>query len=72
LAAGLLMLIGFWTPVGSLVAVISESWMLLAGVVVPQAVILLVSISVAIAMLGPGSRSIDAVLFGRRRLDIKD
>jgi len=53
-------------------AVISESWMLLAGVVVPQTVILLVSISVAIAMLGPGSRSIDAVLFGRRRLDIKD
>jgi hypothetical protein len=46
--------------------------MLLVGVIVPQTGILLLSITVAIAMLGPGSRSIDAVLFGRRRLDIRD
>jgi len=71
-AAGLLMLIGLWTPVGSLMAVISESWMLLVGGIVPQTALLLLSMSVAIAMLGPGSWSIDAVLFGRRRLEIKD
>jgi hypothetical protein len=53
-------------------AAISESWMLLVGVIAPQAGILVLSISVAIAMLGPGSRSLDAVLFGRRRLDIRD
>jgi len=66
------MLIGLWTPVGSLMAVISESWMLLVGGIVPQTALLLLSMSVAIAMLGPGSWSIDAVLFGRRRLEIKD
>jgi putative oxidoreductase len=73
-AAGLLILIGLWTPVGSLIAAISESWMLLVGVIAPQTGVLLLAITVAIAMLGPGSRSIDAVLFGRRRLniDIKD
>jgi putative oxidoreductase len=72
ITAGLLILTGFWTPVGSLMAVISESWMLLVGGVMPQTAILLISISVALAMLGPGSWSIDAVLFGRRRLDITD
>jgi hypothetical protein len=70
IAAGLLILIGLWTPIGSLLAAISESWMLLIGVIVPQTGVVLLAITVAIAMLGPGSRSIDAVLFGRRRLDI--
>jgi uncharacterized membrane protein YphA (DoxX/SURF4 family) len=70
IAAALLMLIGLWTPVGCLFAVVEESWLLLLGRVAPQSAILLLSISVAVAMLGPGSWSIDAVLFGRRRLDI--
>jgi uncharacterized membrane protein YphA (DoxX/SURF4 family) len=71
-AAGLLMLMGLWTPVGCLLAAVGESWLLLVGGVAPQPAILLLSISVAVAMLGPGSWSIDAVLFGRRRLDLPD
>jgi putative oxidoreductase len=70
IAAGLLMLIGLWTPVGCLLAVVAESWVLVVGGVAPQSPILLLSISVAVAMLGPGAWSIDAVLFGRRRLDL--
>jgi putative oxidoreductase len=70
IAAGLLMLIGFCTPVGSVLAVISQSWTLLVGGVVAQTTILLLSISVAIAMLGPGAWSIDSLLFGRHRLKI--
>jgi putative oxidoreductase len=72
IAAGLLMLIGFWTPVGSVLAVISQSWTLLVSGTMPQTAILLLSISVAVAMLGPGAWSIDALLFGRHRLDITD
>lgn len=72
IASGLLMLIGLWTPVGCLLAVVAESWLLLVGSFALQFAILLVSTSVAIAMIGPGSWSIDAVLFGRRRLDIGD
>jgi putative oxidoreductase len=72
IAAGLLMLIGLWTPVGSILALISQSWALLASAVIPQTAILLISISVAVAMLGPGAWSIDALLFGRHRLDITD
>jgi putative oxidoreductase len=70
--AGLLMLIGLWTPVGSILAVISQSWTLLVSGIMPQTAILLISISVGVAMLGPGAWSIDALLFGRRRLDITD
>ena len=70
IAAGFLLLIGLWTPVSCLLAVVAESWLLFAGSVAPQPAILLISISVAVAMLGPGSWSIDAILFGRRRLDI--
>jgi putative oxidoreductase len=71
-AAGLLMLIGFWTPVGSVLAVISQLWTLLISGIMAQTAILLISISVALAMLGPGAWSIDALLFGRHRLDITD
>jgi uncharacterized membrane protein YphA (DoxX/SURF4 family) len=70
IAAGLLLLIGLWTPVGCLLAVMAESWLLFVGGIAPQPAILLLSIGVAVAMLGPGSWSIDAVLFGRRRLEI--
>jgi putative oxidoreductase len=70
IAAGLLMLIGFCTPVGSVLAVISQSWTLLISGVMPQTAILLLSVSVAVAMLGPGAWSIDALLFGRHRLKI--
>jgi putative oxidoreductase len=70
IAAGLLMLIGFCTPVGCAFAVISQSWTLLIRAVMPQTAILLLSISVAVAMLGPGAWSIDALLFGRQRLKI--
>ena len=72
IAAGLLMLIGLWTPVGSILAVISQSWAFLVGDIMPQIAILVLSISVAVAMLGPGAWSIDALLFGRRRLNITD
>jgi putative oxidoreductase len=72
IAAGLLMLIGLWTPVGSVLVVISQSWTLLVSAIIPQTAILLISISVAVAMLGPGAWSIDALLFGRHRLDITD
>jgi hypothetical protein len=58
IAAELLMVIGLWTPVRSLMAVISESWMLLVGSIVPQTRIPLLSISEAIAMLDRGSWSI--------------
>ncbi len=72
IAAGLLMLIGLWTNVGSALAVISQSWTLFVSGIMLQKAILLLSISVAIAMLGPGAWSIDSLLFWRHKRDISD
>lgn len=72
IAAGILLLMGLWTPLGCLLSATAESWLLLVGDIALEPAILLLSISAGVAMLGPGSLSIDAVIFGRRRLDIPD
>jgi putative oxidoreductase len=72
IAAALLLLIGLWTPVGCLLAAAAESWLLVGAGIAVQPAILLISICVAVAMLGPGSWSIDSVLYGRQRLDITE
>ena len=72
LVAGLLMLAGLWTPVaGSLVAVLG----LYRAVSQPDDLwtnILLATIGIALALLGPGAWSIDAWLFGWKRIDVRD
>jgi len=70
IVAAVLLLIGLWTPVGCLLAVVAESWLLFVGYVAPAPGVLLLSNSLALSMLGPGSWSIDATIFGRRRVDI--
>ena len=67
---GILLLAGLWTPiVGALVA-LTELWTALTGSNQLQIAILLATMGIALAILGPGARSIDAHLFGRKRLDI--
>ncbi len=68
--AAMLFLVGLWTPfVGTLIAVI-ELWIAVTHVGDPWISIMLSTISATSAMLGPGAFSIDAVLFGRRHLDV--
>ena len=67
--AGALLLFGIWTPiVGSLLALL-EIGMLVQGPSRSGDSILCAAIALAIAMLGPGVWSVDAALFGRRRLE---
>ena len=71
IGGGLLLLVGLWTPiVGTLVAPIEvwELFFLHAGD--PWIYILLGTLSAALAMLGPGAWSIDARLFGWKRIDL--
>ena len=71
--SGGLLLIGLWTPVaGALVAFLQILTLLIRSEEPKAPGILLICISFAVAMLGPGRWSIDCVLFGRRRWDISD
>lgn len=68
--AGMLFLVGLWTPfVGTLIAV-TELWIVVAHVGDPWISIMLATIGGTAAMLGPGAFSVDARLFGRRHLDV--
>jgi hypothetical protein len=66
----MLFLVGLWTPfVGTLIAVV-ELWIAVTHVSDAWISIMLATIGATSAMLGPGAFSIDAVLFGRRHLDV--
>ena len=68
--AAMLFLVGLWTPfVGTLIAVV-ELWVVLTHLGDPWVSMMLATIGATTAMLGPGAFSIDAVLFGRRHLDV--
>jgi uncharacterized membrane protein YphA (DoxX/SURF4 family) len=71
IAAGILLLAGLWTPVsGSLVAVLALWDLISRQSTDPSATILLASIGAALALLGPGAWSVDARLFGWKRIDL--
>ena len=67
-ASGLLLLAGFWTPIGGMLQALVEFAKLLAGGGYEHAV--RATIGLSLAMLGPGAWSIDARLFGRKRIDV--
>jgi hypothetical protein len=68
--AGAILLAGWCTPMAGLMVLIDELWVGLSGVGQLRGSIVLASIGGALAMLGPGVWSIDARLFGRKRIDI--
>ena len=70
--AGVLLLFGIWTPAaGALVAVV-QLWNLISLPGDPWVFILTGTLGLALALLGPGAWSVDARLFGWRRIDIRD
>ena len=68
--AGILLLVGLWTPmVGALVAVM-EMWTIFSRSGDPWISIMLAVLGATLAMIGPGAWSIDAHLFGRKHFEI--
>jgi uncharacterized membrane protein YphA (DoxX/SURF4 family) len=69
--AAILLVAGLWTPVsGSLVAAL-ELWNLISAKPAdPLPNILMASIGAALALVGPGAWSVDARLFGWKRIDV--
>jgi putative oxidoreductase len=68
--AGLLLIAGLWTPVVAAVMVLLELWRIISRHGDPATDILLCTLALAIALLGPGAWSVDARLFGWKRIDI--
>jgi len=68
--AGMLLLAGMWTPVSGTVVAVLQLWIAFSGAGYLRAVLLQAALGVALAMLGPGAWSVDALLFGRKRIDI--
>jgi putative oxidoreductase len=69
---GILLLVGLWTPaVGALLAAI-EVWLVLSQAGDTSTRVVLATLAVALAMIGPGAWSIDARLFGRRVMKAPD
>ena len=70
-AAGMLLLVGLWTPMAGVLVVIVELWSILARAGNLRNCAELATLGAVLAMLGPGDRSIDARIFGRKRIDIR-
>ena len=68
--AAALLLSGFWTPVAGLLFAAIEIGLAFSHPYDPWLHILLAALGAALAMLGPGAWSVDARLFGRKRIRI--
>jgi uncharacterized membrane protein YphA (DoxX/SURF4 family) len=66
--AGILLLIGLWTPAAGTVAAIAGGWLIWSKADDPASSALLAVFGATLAMIGPGAWSIDARLFGRRHI----
>jgi len=71
IGVGSLLVAGLWTPAAGALQAIIEIWFVFSrgggtGVHFPLA-----ALGVSLAMLGPGAWSVDALLFGRKRIDIR-
>ena len=69
--AGLLLLLGLWTPVAGVILAISEILIAFSQGHDPWTSVLLGSLGVAVALLGPGTWSLDARRSGWKRIEIR-
>lgn len=69
-SAGILLLLGLWTPVAGTIVAITELVMVVLDLANPSICILLATLGATLAMIGPGAWSIDARLFGRKQIDL--
>jgi uncharacterized membrane protein YphA (DoxX/SURF4 family) len=68
---GLLLLFGSWTALAGVLVAIIESVIAFSHNADPWVSVLLASFGVALALLGPGTWSLDARRFGWKRIEIR-
>jgi len=69
IGVGLLLLMGLWTPVAATLVAAIELWKIYWKLGDPWIYLLLATIAAAIAMVGPGFWSVDARLYGWKRIE---
>lgn len=72
LGDGVLLIVGLWTPIAGMMIAILSAWEIISLHYSMYSGILLSTIGVSIALIGPGARSLDARLFGWKRIDLED
>lgn len=71
ISIGALLLAGLWTPIAGGLQAVIELWIVLSQGGEASVHLLLAALGVSLVMLGPGAWSVDARLFGRKRIDIR-
>ena len=71
-ATGVLLLAGLWTPIAACLVVLVVVWNSIDQGTIVWACIFWGTMGAALALLGPGAWSVDARLFGWKRIDIRD
>ena len=69
--AGLLLLAGLWTPIAGAIVAVIELLIAILHSHDPWVSVFLASLGAAIALMGPGAWSVDARLFGWKRIEIR-
>jgi putative oxidoreductase len=71
-AAGILLVAGLWTPLAGVLAASVEAWIAVSAsgnAAFPGGLAVL---ALTLAMIGPGAWSVDARLYGRKRIALSD
>ena len=70
LAGGTLLFLGLWTPIGGALQALAQGWCALRHGALDISPLIAAAIGVSLIMLGPGAWSVDARLYGRKRIPI--